>query len=309
MGSNRRRSVIAVIFICCAISSLNPTTSTSQVGTNYGDSDEIFKDSDHNPSFCISDQYIMRSYFTARTSLNDSEFRDFLLLQECSDENPSKDPNVVPAVSLLQQREITGEGSHRHLLTSIKLLLRHSQSQLHELVIVERLPLGVFADPFELQNLQQRKAFSDVSVFGDTNLELPSFRSNRSVVEIHVGISSRDHEDENGEISVKLPLHARYQSLEESGYSRVEFGEPDLFLCSSHVPNQGHEERRCSVLSIGGSKTETRSVVWEIPAGIKNHTEYVSVLTFVAAVLSAFSILVASVLSLKVESSKNPKQS
>lgn len=51
--------------------------------------------------------------------------------------------------------------------------------------------------------------FSDVSVFGDTNLELPSFRSNRSVVEIHVEISSRDYE--NGEISIKLPLHARYQ--------------------------------------------------------------------------------------------------
>lgn len=46
-------------------------------------------------------------------------------------------------------------------------------------------------------------------MFGDTNLELPSFRSNRSVVEIHVKISSRDYA--NGEITLKLPLHARYQ--------------------------------------------------------------------------------------------------
>ncbi|KAF3485137.1 hypothetical protein F2Q69_00055471 [Brassica cretica] len=197
---------------------------------------------------------------------------------------------------MLQHRDVTGEGSHRHLLTTIKLRSFHSQSHLHELVIVERLPLGVFADPFELQSLQQRRAFRDVSVFGDTDLEQPSFRSNRSVVEIHVEING------NGEISVKLPLHARYQPIGESGYSRVEFGEPDLFLCSRHVPNQEHEQRRCLVLSVGRSKTQTRSVVWKIPAGIRSHTEYVSVVTFVAAVLSAFSILVASVLSSKVES-------
>lgn len=127
-----------------------------QVGTNYGDSDEIFN-SGHNPSLCISDQYIMQSYFTTHTSLNDSEFRNFLLLQQCSDKIPSEDdPNIESANSLLQHRNIIGEGSHRNLLTSIKLPVQ-SQSQLYELVIVERLPLGVFADPFELQSLQQRK--------------------------------------------------------------------------------------------------------------------------------------------------------
>ncbi|KAL1192843.1 hypothetical protein V5N11_009316 [Cardamine amara subsp. amara] len=300
MATQRQSSVISLIFIYCAISS----TSSSQVGTNYGDSDEI-SNSDHNPSLCISDQYIMQSYFTTHTSLNDSEFENFLLLQQCSDKI---DQNIVPAISSLLQhrRNITGEGSHRNLITSIKLLLQ-SESQFNELVIVERLPLGVFADPFELQSLQQRKVFSDVSVFGDTNLELPSFRSNRSVVEIHVDMSSRDYE--HGEISLKLPLHARYQPLHDSGYSRVEFGEPDLFLCSSHLPNQGREQRRCLVLSIGGLKTEAISVFWDIPAGIRDHTEYVSAFTFAAAVLSAFSILVVSVLSSKVESCKNSKQS
>ncbi|KAG7536148.1 Glycosylphosphatidylinositol-mannosyltransferase I PIG-X/PBN1 [Arabidopsis suecica] len=300
MGHQRRRSVLALIIICYAISS----SSSDQVGTNYRDSDEFF----NSDSICISDQYIMESYFTTHTSLDESEFRNFLLLQQCSDEVHTQDSNIVPSTSLIQYRNITGEGSHRNLLTSIKLqLLHHAESEFRELVIVERLPLGVFSDPFELQSLQQRRVFSDVSVFGDTNLELPSFRSNRSVVEIHVEISSRDYE--NGGISLKLPLHARYQPLDDSGYSRVEFGEPDLFLCSSHVQNQRHEQRRCLVLSIGRSKTETRSVFWDIPAGIRGHTEYVSALTFAAAVLSAFSILVASVLSSKVESCRNAKQS
>jgi len=183
MGSQRRRSVIALIFICCAISSTSSDQVRDlqcfnscwlvalwydlgffdlwnlviamfvQVGTNYRDSHEFF-DSD---TICISDQYIMESYFTTYTSLDDSEFRNFLLLQQCSDKVPTQDSNIVPATSFIQHRNITGEGSHRNLITSIKLLLHHSESQFRELVIVERLPLGVFADPFELQSLQQRR--------------------------------------------------------------------------------------------------------------------------------------------------------
>ena len=56
-----------------------------------------------------------------------------------------------------------------------------------------------------IESFQSLAAFRDVSVSGDTDLEQPSFRSNRSVVEIHVEING------NGETSVKLPLHARYQ--------------------------------------------------------------------------------------------------
>lgn len=120
---------------------LNLQSTIFQVGTSMLDSD----------TFCISDQYIMKSYFTTQSSLNESEFRSFLRLQRCSENIPyEKD---VPAVATLQHREVAGEGSHRHLLTTIGL----RQSHLHELVIVERLPLGVFADPFELQSLQQRR--------------------------------------------------------------------------------------------------------------------------------------------------------
>lgn len=53
--------------------------------------------------------------------------------------------------------------------------------------------------------------FSDAAVFGDSNLELPSFRSNRSVVEIHTEISSGEDINSNQmEIKIELPLHARY---------------------------------------------------------------------------------------------------
>ena len=59
--------------------------------------------------------------------------------------------------------------------------------------------------------------FTKVAVFGDTNLELPSFRSNRSVVEVHMDAGSNILSDQNNglEMNIQLPLHARYQVSDE----------------------------------------------------------------------------------------------
>ncbi|KAF2576657.1 hypothetical protein F2Q70_00002207 [Brassica cretica] len=69
-------------------------------------------------------------------------------------------------------------------------------------------------------------------------IELPSFRSNRSVIEIHVEINSRDYE--NDEISLKIPLHARHQVNYLDLLFR--FISLRLFLCLSVQPLQesGH---------------------------------------------------------------------
>ena len=55
-------------------------------------------------------------------------------------------------------------------------------------------------------------AFKDVSVFGDVNLELPSFRSNRSIVEIHLDMNLNKSSGQEivQEFRTELPLHARY---------------------------------------------------------------------------------------------------
>jgi len=52
--------------------------------------------------------------------------------------------------------------------------------------------------------------FSDVAVFGDTNLELPSFLSNRSAVEIHLVVDPNILQEPT-DVKIELPLHARYQ--------------------------------------------------------------------------------------------------
>ncbi|KAJ8544067.1 hypothetical protein K7X08_025685 [Anisodus acutangulus] len=132
-----------------------------------------------------------------------------------------------------------------------------------EVIIVERLPSGVFADPFELQHLVQRGVFRDAAVFGDTNLELPSFLSNRSLVE---------------------PLG--------HGFSRVEFASPDLFLrCNV----EGKHVTSCLFpLDKQNAKPNDGHPVWEVPCGNREHTEIVSAFTFISAVVSALLIIVAS---------------
>ncbi|GKE29394.1 phosphatidylinositol-glycan biosynthesis class X protein [Tanacetum coccineum] len=98
----------------------------------------------------------------------------------------------MPRLSVLQ-RKLIGEGSHRRLTSSIKVENQPEVScKFPSLccmaIIVERLPSGVLADPFELEHLTQRGVFTDVSAFGDTYLELHTVRSNRSVVEIHMDL-------------------------------------------------------------------------------------------------------------------------
>ncbi|EPS71026.1 hypothetical protein M569_03735, partial [Genlisea aurea] len=116
-------------------------------------------------------------------------------------------------------RNLVGEGSHRLLSTFIKLKLQVQMPSLlisHdcEVILIESLPLGVFADPFELQHLLRRGAFTDAAVLGDTDLEAPAFFSNQSVVAVHMSISSKllseEHGEEYLEASFEIPLHARY---------------------------------------------------------------------------------------------------
>ncbi|KAK4364667.1 hypothetical protein RND71_016025 [Anisodus tanguticus] len=124
------------------------------------------------------DIYVADSYFSKHDNLVDSKFEDFTAHDILSNACVSLQGNVkfAPKLTVLHQKLI-GEGSHRRLSSSLRLK-KSSESissppKSCEVIIVERLPSGVFADPFELQHLVQRGVFRDAAVFGDTNLELP----------------------------------------------------------------------------------------------------------------------------------------
>ncbi|KAL6348629.1 hypothetical protein AAG906_016155 [Vitis piasezkii] len=187
------------------------------------------------------EKHITKSYFDKYDSLLDSDFLDFISheLFPGSCELLLDNLNLVLRLSV-QQRSLIGDGSHRHLSSSFRFNIQSeliAELPIHfcEAIIIEKLPYGIFADPFELQHLLQRGVFMDAAVFGDTNLELPSVHSNRSLVEVHtdVDLNTFSRHKDGLEINIDLPLHIRYPPLEESGYSNIELGAPDLFMrCS-----------------------------------------------------------------------------
>ncbi|CAL1376134.1 unnamed protein product [Linum trigynum] len=207
------------------------------------------------------------------------------------------DPNLQLTLSGLERRLI-GEGSHRHLSSTIQIQVPPQSFPLQscKLVMIERLPSGVFADPFELDHLFHHGAYAGIGVFGDTNLELPSVSSNRSAVEIHMNFEHNISSGAMSELGIRidLPLHARYAPLHESGYSEVAFGMPDLLVnCSMEG---GSEMRSCLIVPSHDSNRLRTDVVWKIPCGIMSHTNVVSVVTFATAFVSTLVIVFASVL-------------
>ncbi|KAK6146456.1 hypothetical protein DH2020_020325 [Rehmannia glutinosa] len=250
---------------------------------------------------CFMDKYMAKKYFEKYDSLIDQEFDNFIaneiplsLSEVIIDKN-----HVVPTLSDLH-RNVAGEGSHRRLSSSIRFKLQRKlkpklTAYSCEVIIIERLPSGVFADPFELQHLVQRGVFTDAAVFGDTNLELPSFRSNQSVVEIHMSLASKvfSRYDDDLEVNLDVPLHARYPPL-GVGFSRVEFGQPDLFMCCSLEGNVLN--RSCLFMPVNHiSDKKASPVIWEIPCGIKKHAGIVSAVTFGFAIVAAMLIVLTSI--------------
>ncbi|OVA02881.1 Glycosylphosphatidylinositol-mannosyltransferase I [Macleaya cordata] len=266
-------------------------------------------------SLRCSQKYLLESYFEKHNTVLDSDFQSFLAhelpLGSCK---ALRNLNSMIRLPVLQ-RDLIGEGSHRHLFSSIKFNIQPetiSELPAHfcEAVVIDRLPAGVFADPFELQHLVQRGVFFDAAVFGDTNLELPTALSNRSVVEVHMDIGHNILSRHNNglEINVELPLHARYPPLGGSGYSRVVMDSPDLFIRCS-IEQKSQYENCLWMTTVERIESPADAVVWRIPSGNKAHSGVVSIVTFISAFLSTVSIVLAAVYSSDTNSSKNLKKS
>ncbi|XP_038981911.1 phosphatidylinositol-glycan biosynthesis class X protein-like isoform X3 [Phoenix dactylifera] len=243
-----------------------------------------------------SQAYLASSYFDHRNSLLELDFHDFLAQEFGTGDlcrGLANDMNVLGLADL--HRHLSGEGSHRHVVSTLTFVNQSDgkkwlDSHSCEAVIIEKLPIGVFADPFELQHLVHRRAFLDAAVFGDSNLELPSALSNRSIVEIHMDI--RNDLLENYETVIQLPLHARYPPLDSSGYARIEIGRPDLFIRCR--PKQLQPESCSWTLKILGAGY-AKNVMWQVPCGNEAHTGIVSSITFATALMCVLLIVLSAI--------------
>ncbi|CAK9319376.1 unnamed protein product [Citrullus colocynthis] len=244
-------------------------------------------------------RYIMASYYEKHESFIDSLFDDFL-----TQDLPINICEVLPCdlstvLSLSFLSRIKGEGSHRQLSSTIKFNIEKSVSQVPthhcKFIIIERLVSGVFADPFELEHLLHRAVFSDVAVFGDTNLELPSVLSNISVVEVHkdIGLNILSHYKNLLDFTVNLPLHSRYPRLDGSGYVQVRLKAPDLFLQCS-IQEKPHNRSCLFKLETDDAEAD---LTWSVPAGKRSDAGIVSVVTFVSALISVLCIVISTQVS------------
>lgn len=78
------------------------------------------------------------------------------------------------------------------------------------------------------------------------------------------------------------------------GYSRVDFGAPDIFICCStggNVPKTSCQS--IPMNHIPGKKANP--VTWEIPRGNKEHAGVVSAITFGFAIVTALIIVSTSI--------------
>lgn len=85
------------------------------------------------------------------------------------------------------------------------------------------------------------------------------------------------------------------------GYSRVEFGAPDIFMCCStegDVPKTS-----CQSMPTNHIPDKKANPIWEIPCGNKEHAGVVSAITFGFAIATALLIVWTSISYSSSESS------
>ncbi|KAI4387248.1 hypothetical protein MLD38_005093 [Melastoma candidum] len=286
---------VGILVVLCSgcTSSVNAEVGITDLAAQYAEQDCVHLQHEN---------WVLKPYFDKYETLGDENFDRFKKeeLAPCACELVADNRGDPLKLSSLDRRLI-GEGSHRRLSTSIRMDVRDGSKdrQLVEsckVVVIERLPAGVFADPFELQHLQELGVYGDVAVFGDTNLELPSFLSNRSAVEIHMDLHFKKASKLKGglEINIVVPLHARYPAPGENGYSSVRFGDCDIFTRCSSKSNVRSEP--CLSIPMAGAAINPIDgrPVWEIPCGIQAYAGFISKFTFLSVTIASVTIIASS---------------
>lgn len=84
------------------------------------------------------------------------------------------------------------------------------------------------------------------------------------------------------------------QPLEESGYSSIELGAPDI-LMSCSIEAKSDNQTCLLMFKDNGVAPRNGPLAWRVPSGIKAHARAVSIVTFISAISSTLSIVLTSV--------------
>uniref|UniRef100_A0A0E0BUT7 Phosphatidylinositol-glycan biosynthesis class X protein n=1 Tax=Oryza glumipatula TaxID=40148 RepID=A0A0E0BUT7_9ORYZ len=276
--------VVVVAWVLGVAAASSSSSSPGQAGTSQK----------FNKCMPCSRRYVADSYLDTLIGQL-AQHRDLTETSDSADSCKGLDYDLDAPMLTELHSELVGEGSHRRLVYHVEFancadaMVNFLDNYDVNLVVIENLPNGVFADPFELQHFVERKVYLDMAVFGDTNLELPSALSNRSSVEIHVDLAPLA--SMNCNLVIDLPLHARYPPLDASGYATVEFGSPDLLL---RYRKKDTVPESCSWLLKDLDAAPVEKATWRIPCGDEAHIGFVSSITFLSALVCSILIVIAA---------------
>ncbi|KAH7282250.1 hypothetical protein KP509_35G021600 [Ceratopteris richardii] len=208
--------------------------------------------------------------------------------------------NYLGPEFLKLERTLIGSGAHRALETSITV--KHERCKECHVMIIERLPSGVFADLFELEGLVARAVYDDVAIYGDHNLELPALNSYESVVVLYTRFNFNSENLLHTQVS--LPLHARYPPLNLEGYAVVDLSFPYILVQCIRTENSldsfsetlgsSKKDMAWALLTTKSRIIPASELQWLVPAG---NFKYTNVVATITASVSLIAVVVLWVIS------------
>ncbi|XP_064478615.1 phosphatidylinositol-glycan biosynthesis class X protein-like [Ornithodoros turicata] len=201
------------------------------------------------------------------------------------------------------ERQLAHDGFHRELRTIIYSKSKiKPKSKAAQVLVVEDLPSGAFADPYQLKLLQMSDAEFKVPEKVDVELMQTQAPRHRVLAYLSLGKS---------ELKVHLPVHLRYHKAQhcqklgsrvavEFQPPRVYFRLPDIAFPSTckqlhRLPCNQNMDTLCSWKEI--EMESMRPLLAEVPVGCLEDSSLVTVATLltycVCSVAIAYSVVVA----------------
>lgn len=190
------------------------------------------------------------------------------------------------------------------------------------ITVLQALPAGVFADPYELANIARTPSkknacylqLSSYYVFGPTNVEKIEPECQSTLLSVSAEVQSQTSSSSSAhckDLQLSVPLHARYPVPQSSNidvghvdsYHRYNMQDPSIILsCDDTTSGVLPPQHVLNVSSSDGAPSSQRlyqlgmvqsDLHWIVPAGLTKHTKVLQYLTLLVAFGSLCAVFVA----------------
>ncbi|XP_029471026.1 phosphatidylinositol-glycan biosynthesis class X protein [Rhinatrema bivittatum] len=205
---------------------------------------------------------------------------------------------ACPEVTLT--REVLNDGFHRDLISKMELgaIIEHTADC--RVMIKERLPSGLYVDPYQLASMQQHNV-TEVLILDSIDVEAPEYLS----MEHTLFVYAKPDPKCAGCFSAVVPIHIRYhQPSEEREEALVILPSPQLLvrcktdllleMCHMHLedaPCSVRDKTACHWTDV--TFKPVPEVVLQVPVGLKQHGFMVCTVTILVTLFCSVMIFAA----------------